>query len=251
MKKYGIVFILMLLLFPAFCFSDIFSFKAAYFIPRAESDLWIQEFTNMSLTKNDYHNTSFGFAYEYFVTREISFVFSADPYYARKIGTYLDFVGYSFNEGDFAFPTIYEGDFYISHLFDVSMTPVSASIKLTPFGRRGRLIPYVGAGGVIFLWNVRLQGDIVDMEDVWEYYDADYDEWIEIYKIKTANVRDDNKISFGYLVFGGFMWPVGKRLSFDLEFKYIVGQGKLSNFLDYEPFDLSGYRLSIGLNYWF
>ena len=255
----------MVFLLPALAFSDLFSFRTSYVIPRAESDLWVHEFTNLNLTKNDYHNTAFSFSYEYFMTREMSLVLGVDPYYGRKNGTYIGYVGYSFDEGDFAFPEDYEGEFLISHLFDVSMTPVYIGLKLTPFGRRARLIPYVGVAGVLYLWNVRLQGDIAIFNDPW-YYDELNDEIFRIspdeigtvypeenviYPVELADIRDENKISFGYIVFGGFMFPIGSRLSIDAEFKYSGGKGNLTNFMDYEPFDLSAYRIAVGISYWF
>lgn len=40
-------------------------------------------------------------------------------------------------------------------------------------------------------------------------------------------------------------------MSIDAEFKYNVVTGNLEQFLDFEPFDLSGYQISIGLSYWF
>ena len=252
MKRYVIVLIGMLVLIPTFAFSDAVSFRIAYFIPMADSDLWTQEFENLNLTVNDFHNTAFCFSYEYFMSREMSIVLGFDPYYSRRNGTYLDFVGYVFDEGDFAFPSEeFIGDFYISHLFDVSISPIYIGMKLAPFGRRGRLVPFVGAAGILFLWNVRLQGDIIDFDDVWIYTDPDTGDEIDIYAIKGADVRDENKISFGYMAFGGFMYPIGRRLSVDAVFKYVVGKGNLRNFVDYEPFDLSGYVIAVGLSYWF
>lgn len=255
MKKHIILLFTLILLVPSFVFSDVVSFKVSYFIPRAESDLWETEFENMNFTKNDFHATFLCFGYEYFLNRQISFIFSVDPYYRRKMGSYKEYVGYQFEEGDFAFPTDYEGEFSINHLFDVSITPICASLKLAPFGRRGKLIPYIGAGGGVFLWNIKLQGNIVDFDDAWIYEDPDYGD-VDIYKIEEADIREENKIGFGYQVFGGFMCPVGRRLSIDAEFKYSVVKGHFKEgdeigFEGFEPVDLSGYQISVGISYWF
>lgn len=262
MRKYVILLFVLILFIPSFVFSDAISFKASYFIPRANGgpdSLWTIEFDQMSFTKNDYHATFLCFGYEYFLNRQISFTFGVDPYYRRKMGIYRDYVGYQFEEGDFAFPVeYYEGDFSVKHLFDVSITPIYVSLKLAPFGRRGRLIPYIGAGGGVYLWNVRLQGDIVDFKDAWIYEDPDLGD-VDVYKIKSTDAREENKISFGYHVFGGFMCPVGRRLSIDVEFKYSIAKGNLTKAFPgktvdpegYDPFDLSGYQISAGLSYWF
>jgi len=251
-KKLSILFALLILI-PTLGFSDVVTFRIPYFIPRAQSDLWEIEFENMDFSKSNYHGTSLGFSYEYFLTREISFQVAIDSYSKRKVGIYTDYVGLEFDEGDFAFHNEYgfEGDFPISHVFDVSITPVQASIKLVPLGRRMALIPYIGGGVGIYLWTVRLQGDIVDFDDIWEYEDDDG--WLyEIYQIKFWDAREENKISVGFHAFVGFMFPIARRMSIDTEFRFNLVKGNLSDaFRGFAPFDLSGYQASIGLSYWF
>lgn len=250
MKKI-LILLFVFLLGTAFAFADVVTFKVAYFVPRAKSDLWEIEFENMDFTKSRFHSTSLSFSYEYFVNRQISFLIGIDTYSRKKVGTYIDFVGLSFDEGDFAFDRDFgfQGDFAISHVFGVSITPIQVSVKLAPMGRRNRFIPYIGGGAGIYLWNVRLQGDLIDFDDIWEYEDPEY--IYEIYGIYAADIRDENKITFGFHAFGGFMYPVGRQMSIDAEFKYNVATGNLEQFLEFEPFDLSGYQISVGLSYWF
>ena len=254
MKKHLIMTVIFLLLVPCLGFSDMITFKAGYFIPRFQSDLWELEFENMDFTKTDYYNTNFGFSYEYFLTRELSFTLSVDSYSRKKVGVYRDFVGIAFQEGDFAFPNDFEGDFFISHVFNVSITPIQLSVKLAPAGRKGRFIPYVGGGVGIYLWNVRLQGDIVNFDEEWVYEDEDY--IVDIYPVESVYLSEDNKIKVGFHALGGVMFPVANRISVEAEFKYNFAQGELGKdpyqgFQGFEPFDLSGYQFSIGLNYWF
>lgn len=245
-----------LLLLPVLVFSDMITFKVGYFIPRAQSDLWDIEFENMDFDKNDFFGTNFGFTYEYFLSRELSIALSIDGYSRKKVGIYEGFVGISFFEGDFAFPDDFEGDFLISHVFDVSITPFQLSLKLAPMGRKGRFIPYVGGGVGIYLWNVRLQGDIINFDDVWEYYE-DGDFIVDIYPVEGRDIREENKIKVGFHALGGIMFPVANRISVEAEFKFNLAEGKFSEdnpywgFFGFEPFDLSGYQLTIGLNYWF
>ncbi|MFB0565484.1 MAG: hypothetical protein ACETWK_07375 [Candidatus Aminicenantaceae bacterium] len=253
MRKYLIIMFGLLLLVPSLVFSDAASFKVTYFIPRAQSDLWEIEFENMDFSKSSFQNTSMGFSYEYFLTREISFLIGIDTYSQRKVGLYKDYDGITFDEGDFAFLKDYgfEGDFSISHVFDVSITPIQLSMKLAPTGRRFRIIPYLGAGVGIYLWNVRLQGDSIDFDDIWEYEDEDG--WVyEIYQIYLTDAREENKINFGFHAFVGFSYPIARRMSIDTEFKFIMAKGNLTEgFEGFEPFDLSGYQISLGLSYWF
>ena len=104
MKKSLILLLALIFLIPSFAFSNLFTFKAGLFIPRAQSDLWTIEFENMSFSKTNYITTNFGFAYEYFLTKEASLVIGVDSYSKNKVGRYVDYVGIQRVEGDFAFP---------------------------------------------------------------------------------------------------------------------------------------------------
>jgi opacity protein-like surface antigen len=249
MKKSLILLLALIFLTPSLAFSNIFTFKAGLFIPRAQRGLWEVEFENMSFSKTDYMTTNFGFAYEYFLTREASLVIGVDSYTKNKVGRYVDFAGIQLVEGDFAFPIEdYEEHFPPTHSFNVSITPIQLSLKLTPMGRTGKFIPYVGGGVGLYLWNVRLNGDLVDFDDVWVYVP----DGIDIYPITTVDAWESNRISFGYHAFGGIMVPFTKRMTFEVEFKYNRAQGELKEaFEGFEPFDLSAYQISLGLNYWF
>lgn len=251
MKKKLALFVAAILLIPAFSFSNIFTFKAGLFFPRAKSDLWQYEFDNMDFTKTNYQNTNFGFAYEYFFSREISFVLGIDGYNRNKLGTYKNYVG---REG---LPYYYalesgEGDSLV-HVFNVSITPIQLSVKLTPMGRGRKLIPYVGGGVGVYLWSLTRSGDFVDfsMED--EYIDLESGENIMGFAVFIDDSRERSKLSIGYHAFGGFMYAFANRITLEAEFKYNFAEGKLEigSFQSYAPFDLSGYQISLGINYWF
>lgn len=255
MKKSLILFLAVIFLTPSLAFSGIFTFKAGLFIPRAQSDLWTTEFDQMTFEKTNFNTTNFGFAYEYFLTREVSVVIGVDSYSKNKAGTYKDLVGIELVEGDFAFPTNYVEveDFIPAHSFNVSITPIQLSAKFTPMGRKGKFIPYVGGGVGLYLWNVRLSGELVDFDDVWEYVP----DGIDIYAIKPVDAWENSRVSFGYHAFGGVMVPFTNRMTFEVEFKYNVAKGNFRTdpdriaFEGFEAFDLSAYQISLGLNYWF
>jgi opacity protein-like surface antigen len=150
-----------------------------------------------------------------------------------------------------------EGDFYafenepggdvVSHVFNVSITPIQLGIKFTPFGRKSKIIPYVGGGVGLYLWNVRLYGDLVDFDDPVEFTDGSIG-----FPIYETNAREENKFKVGYHAFGGVMVPIANRISADLEFKYNFVKGNFTEaFVGFEPFDLSSYQISLGVNYWF
>lgn len=256
MKKRLLLSLISVLLIPLLGFPNAVSIKVGYFFPRAQGgpdSLWTIEFENMDFTRTQFQESIFGFSFDYFLTKEISLTLSVEGYSKNRVGRYKDYVGYQFQEGDFAFPNKYyqRGDFVPSHVFNVSITPFQLSLKATPFGRRTKIIPYVGGGIGLYLWNVRLQGDTIDFNDPWIYEDPDLGD-VDIYPINLADLREENKISLGYHAFGGVMFPFGRRIAFEVEFKYNSIKGKLTEaFKDFEDFDLSSYQFTIGINYWF
>lgn len=254
MKKILVLFLGLILLTSSLASSGIVTFKIGYFIPQANSDLWETEFDQMNFRKNDYPNTNFGFSYEYFLTKELSFFFSLDGYTKNKSGSYNGYVGYSDVDGEWAYPDDYLGDYIPGHSFNIAITPIQLSIKFTPMGRRGKFIPYIGGGVGLYFWSVRLRGDTIDFSDEW--YDPV--EEVIIYPInRFTDVREESRISTGWHAFGGIMFPVARKITLEAEFKYNSAKGKFPEddpnwgFHGFDPFDLSGYQISFGLNYWF
>jgi len=246
MRKMLVLLTAILLLVPGLVFSDIVTFKVGYFFPRADSDLWLEEFENMSFTKSNFQDSNFGFGYEYFFTRELSLVLNVEGYSKNKVGFYKDYSAITATDGyDYAF--FDEPGNAVMHTFSVSITPIQFSIKLSPLGRKGKIIPYVGGGAGIYLWSVRLYGDVIDFNAPEEFTDGTIG-----YPVFMADAREDNKFKMGYHAFGGVMIPVANRISFEAEFKYQSLTAELVDaFEGFQPFDLSGFQFSLGLNYWF
>jgi opacity protein-like surface antigen len=248
MKKILVFLAAVLIFVPCITFSDVVTFKVGYFFPRAQSDLWQDEFYNMSFEKSNYQASNFGFGYEYFLSNQFSMVLNVEGYSKNRLGQYVDFVGISDVDGEWAYPLDFQEDFIPAHTFSVSITPIQLSLKIAPLGRRQKFIPYVGGGVGLYIWSVRIFGDLVDLSDPW--VDLDYN--VDIYPIVQVNAKEENKLRIGYHAFGGVMVPVANRISFEAEFKYNFAKGNLTEyFVGFEPFDLSSYQISVGLNYWF
>jgi opacity protein-like surface antigen len=273
MKKSVLLFLTLILLTPSLAFSEIITLKIGFFIPNAKSDLWDIEFENMNFGKSHYYNSNFGFTYEYFVTKQLSFTLGIDPYYKNKSGVYIGFIGYEnlyvpdLDEFfDFAFPDDYiDEDFIPSHNFNVSITPIQFSLKLYPMGRQGKIMPYIGGGVGLYIWYVKIQGDLIDFLDEMYYNEVTYvihssnpvpGEDISIYPVYFADLQETSRFTFGYHAFAGIMIPVAQKFTFEAEFKYNYAKGSFrtgsdASFDGFEPFDMSGYQISLGLNYWF
>ncbi|MGB3863236.1 MAG: hypothetical protein WA915_14245, partial [Candidatus Aminicenantaceae bacterium] len=235
---------------PGFAFSDLVTFKVGYFFPRANSDLWQLEFDQMTFEKGDYQNTTFCFTYEYFLSNQISLAVSLDGYSEKKAGSYMDY--YGFVDDEVFYAKDYQPGSAISHVFTVGITPLQASVKLTPFGRRASIIPYLGGGVGVYIWTVRMQGDTIDFSFPEEWWDPDLQEVKTRYYVDPTDIRVESKFTIGFHGFVGVMVPVANKISVEGEFKFNYASGNLDpHFQDFENFDLSGYQVTIGINYWF
>jgi hypothetical protein len=211
------------------------------------------EFENMTFQKSDFQTTTLGIYYEHFLTREVSLMIGVDSYSQTRLGDYEGLLGYPTDIGDYAFPgdPVFQGAFSIRHNFSVSITPIQLSVRLAPLGRRSGLIPYVGGGLSLFVWSTKLLGDTVDFGAGFDIEDPDFGP-ITIFPIFDTQARAESRFSVGFHGFAGLMIPVANRLAIEAEFKYSAGKGSLGeSFEGFEDFDLGGYQVSVGVNYWF
>ena len=259
MKKFTGLALGLLLLAPSLAFSDSFSLRIGYFMPLALSDsyfpehpnsLWTIEFEQMSFLKNKFRGSTLGLSYEYFVSKNLSLAFTLDSYSKSRPGYYVDYVQNTLTEGDFAFPFV---DFYgddIQHAFSVSSTPLQVSLKITPLGRKTRLIPFVGGGAGLYFYSVRIYGQMVNFSDPWVFTDPDLGD-IDIYPVESVNGREKGSV-FGYHAFAGFQIPIGFRATLEAEARYHWASATFDEwFLDFDDFDLGGLAITLGFNYWF
>lgn len=249
MKRILMILLVLLLFSPNFVFSDIATFRIGYFFPRANGELWVTEFENMSFTKTQIAGSIFGFSYEYFITNQVGIQFNIEGYSKQKNGFYVGFVSRQYGTDIWAYPDTYIGDNVPAHLFSVSITPVQLSIKISPMGRKQSIIPFIGGGVGLYISSVRLQGDIIIFSE--EYIDEGEEGMPIVYPVKYRDIRDDNRLAVGFHALGGIMAPIGNRISLEGEVKYNFAKVTMNNFIGFDKFDLSGLQLSLGFNYWF
>ena len=261
MKRPWILIAAVVLLLPSLGLANTLTVRLGYFIPGfkdfegTRNSLQAIEFDQMSFLKRDFYEGVLGVTYDYFINRQLSLSLSVDTYNKSKAGYYLDYVGYDFEEGTFAFPLEYDSEdaFSIVHNLSVSITPVILSVKIAPLGRRNKIVPYLGAGAGVYFWSISMRGEIVDFSDEWIYEDPDYGD-VPIYGVAITNARE-SRISFGYQAFAGIMVPIAQRLTIDVGAVYNAGRGKFKNreygFEGFDDFDLGGITIAAGINYWF
>jgi len=259
MKKLTVLALGLLILVPALAFSDSISVRLGYYMPRALSNsylnghpdsLWTIELDQMSFPMKDFRGGMLGFSYEYFATKNVSLALTLDSFNRTRLGYYNDWVVFSLDEGDFAFPYAdYDGD-DIMHSFNVSSTPLQLSVKLAPLGRKARIIPFVGGGASLNFWRVRMYGEMVNFSDPWIYTDEVLGD-VDIYPVESVNGRESG-MAFGWHAFGGFQIPVGYRSSFEIEARWQAAKAQFEEwFVGFEDFELGGLALTAGFSYWF
>jgi hypothetical protein len=227
--------------------------RFSFNLPTMKSDFWTTDFANMSYKRTNFQDTSFGIDYEIFLTRELSLLFSFDTFTKSKAGVYTSYVGYQLDAGDFAFPNSFRGDFTPGHSLRYTVTPLQASIKITPLGRRVKVIPYIGGGVGLYIYSLRMTGDLVDFSDPFDYTEPGYPDVrvFPIYSVDAMEGENFGRMAVGYQVFGGLQIPVANRLTLAGEFKYSSAKSKMNNFIGFQPLDLGNIQLSLGITYWF
>lgn len=125
----------------------------------------------------------------------------------------------------------------------LNQTLLTGSVRyvLTPRGRRisrfawipATFTPYVGAGGGVMWYRFEQVGDFVDYEDLSVFYST--------FEASGATPTAH--------VFGGFDLKAYKRVFLTVEARYTWASGDLGeDFIDFDPIDLTGFRLSGGIS---
>jgi opacity protein-like surface antigen len=254
MKKLMVLTLAAALLAPALARADTFTLRLGYYMPKTSTNpntVWGIEFDNMNFAKEDFRGGIYGGGYEYFINSYVSLALTLDSYSRDRIGSYRDYEGITVDTEDYAFSTSdIAGDFYINHVFKVAATPLQLSLKLTPLGRRVRVIPYVGGGVSLVFYRVSIRGETIDFTQPTEFLDAE-DNTIIGYPITVGETRETGS-AWGGHAFGGVMIPLGYRITLEAEARYHFARANLhKQFLDFDPFDLGGLALMLGFNFWF
>ena len=94
----------------------------------------------------------------------------------------------------------------------LSIVPLSATIRLLPFGRRRSIEPYIGGGVAAFLWRYSETGEFVDFTDD------------SIFRSRYVG----KGTAYGPVAVFGARFNFERRLGFGVEVKYQKAEGKLS-----------------------
>lgn len=213
-----------LLLTAAAAGAESVSVKLGYYVPRAQSDLWEQNFENLTADRSDFRGFTLTVEADHFVGDHLNIGGGTGVYEKRVITRDREF---EFTDGG-----------TIRQELKLTVIPVEGYLKVFPAGRELPVIPYFGGGAGIYLWRYEESGDFVI------YRSTDPRLISGTYFTET--------ISPAVHIRTGVSIPVGRN-TIDAEFKYVWAEGNLSSDFDpdFEPFDLGGMQVSAGFSFWF
>jgi hypothetical protein len=195
----------------------------------AGSDLFDFVTRHLTLEKEHFNSLGFGADVAFMVTPRAQIEASVERNRMARGSEYRDFVDNDLRP--------------IEQRTSMQTTHVGTAIRyaLTPRGDAvGRLawiprrvVPFVGAGAGAMFYQFHQTGDFVDFLD---------------FSVFPDSFRSQGWAPTGH-VFGGVDLQLYKGLYGTVQGRYTKAAGKLaSDFIDFDPIDLSGFRLSAGIN---
>ncbi len=206
--------------------------RGVWSFARAGSDLFDFVQQQLTLDKKDFNTPMIGIDGAITLTPRLDVVFGVEFGKAEKDSEYRDFVD------NLLLP--------ITQSTTLKQSTVSGSVRfnLLPRGQSvsrfawipRSVTPYVGAGGGAIWYKFQQNGDFVDFVDL--------------------SVFTDSFVSSGFTpsahVFGGTDVHLYRILFLTAEGRYVWANAKLGrDFVDFDPIDLSGFRLSTGIHLMF
>ena len=197
-----------------------FRFRLGLNTPSGDSDFFDDTFQDFTGDIDDFEDLVGGVDYVYYMHRHVGLMLSGDYFEAQQDQSYRDFVDNSGNR--------------ISHTTTLEISPLTAGVvvRLVPEGLP--VVPYVGAGGGLYVWRYEESGDFIDFGG-------------STLPVFTDTLEDEGNV-LGYYVLAGIEVPISSYFSIIAEGRWDRADDELSG--DFEglgTLDLSGRRVMGGL----
>lgn len=189
------------------------------FQPEGDSEYWDDVFDEFTGDIDEMENISVGADYLLSLNRNFGLLFSGNYYEGDQTQNYRDFVDNFGNE--------------IRHDTTLQMTSLTAGLHFSLLGPDAPIIPYVGAGGGVYLWNLEEAGDFIDRNN----------------DIFNATLESEGE-AFGYYWQVGLEAPITHRMSVFGEAKWTRVDDELDGDLEgFGDIDLSGREFLAGISW--
>lgn len=202
------------------------------FFPQADGDLFDMFTTDLTLEKSDFRAWDFGVDGGVDLHERLELIFSFDYMKRTKASEFRDFVD--------------ENGLPITQTTSLEQIPLTGGVKflLVPRGRGvGRyawlpsaVVPYIGGGAGVLWYELQQEGDFVDEHT---------------YEIFPAELKSSGWTPTLYAG-GGADIHVFKSAFLTLDLRYVWAKPELDrDFVSFDALDLSGLRVSAGLQFHF
>lgn len=204
-------------------------FRSSWVFQRAGSDIFDFVTRQLTLDKRDFNSPGFAAEVTIGISTRLDVQGGVEWNQVSHGSEYRDFVDNSLQP--------------IEQTTELRGTAITGSLRysLTPKGRAisrlawipSRFVPYVGGGGGVVHYDFRQFGDFVDFQDL---------------SVFPESFRSSGWTPTAH-VFGGVDLQIYRALYATVQGRFTKAAGKLgSDFIDFDPIDLSGFRLSAGIN---
>jgi len=199
-----------------------------YGIPRAGSEIYDFVMNDMTLKKSDFNSVVFGGSFGVRVTNRVEVGLDVSYANSNTRSEFRDWVD--------------QDDLPIEQNTRLSWVPVTATVKayLWERGRRisqlawipGKWSPFIGVGGGRVYYTFKQNGDFVDFETL---------------EIFTDTFRSSGNSGI-FHVLAGAEWSLSPRFYLTGEGRYSWAEADMdSDFVGFDPIDLSGFQGTVGL----
>lgn len=207
-------------------------FRIGRFFPYADSDLFDMITDSLTLEKSDFRSWDIGFDAGANLHPNVDLIFSFDYLRRSKDSEFRDYVD--------------QDDLPITQTTRYQQTPLTGGVKflLVPRGRQvGRyawipaaVVPYIGAGAGVLWYRLEQEGDFVD------------EATLEIF---PAHLKSSGWTPTAYAG-GGADIHAFRNAFVTLDLRYVWARPDLGrDFVSFDTLDLSGMRVSAGLQWHF
>ncbi len=219
-KKAFAVLVVAVLLLGYSLYGDSMSLLVGQFRPSGQSDIWQVNEENLGVGPKDFYGSTWYFEWEH-VSYKSGFFLGVGAYNKTVHAEYLDWVD------EYGNP--------IPQSIQLKQTPLYVGWRFYPITPRRHpgVFPYISFGIAYIGWSFRQYGEFIDFTDM-SIFEGDFQ--IE-------------KESFGFFVNAGLLMKLDRRFGIRVAAFYHKAQGDLEPaFVGFEPIDLSGLTLLVGLS---
>ncbi len=207
-------------------------FRTGMFFPDADSGVFDMTTRELTLEKSDFNAWTFGMDLGFCLTDRFELIFNLDHSDSSESSEFRDYVDLDNNP--------------ITQTTDFKQTPLTAGIKylFIPRGKKvgeyswlpSFIVPHVSAGAGWLWYEFSQRGDFVDSSTL---------------DIFSASLDSSGSVPTLYLGCGVDV-NIYKSAYLNLDFKYSWAEDDMDqDFVGFDPIDLSGIRLTAGIQWFF